>query len=72
MCRFSWSRALELRGDTGVYVQHVHARLCSALRKVWPAVLADGTAVQATADDDYANVEIVDDSVLDDQQAAGK
>jgi hypothetical protein len=42
------------------------------LRNIWPTVIAEGTAVRATADDDYANVDIVDNSALDDHQAAGE
>jgi arginyl-tRNA synthetase len=38
---FSWDKILNFEGETGPYVQYVHARICSILRKYGREVSAD-------------------------------
>ncbi|NOX71486.1 MAG: arginine--tRNA ligase [Candidatus Micrarchaeota archaeon] len=41
--KFDWDEALDLQGKTGPYIQYVHARICSILRKAEDEPLADAS-----------------------------
>ncbi|XP_063079817.1 probable arginine--tRNA ligase, mitochondrial [Engraulis encrasicolus] len=45
--RFEWERVLQSQGDTGVFLQYTHARLCSLMR------MQDGGAEEANFDPEH-------------------